>query len=314
MNFILNLIMSVLGFGMSLIFLFVRIILAFVAGGIAVYKRRSGWFYGLVTLIFPWFIIIMPFIPRKLPKLPYPIREDEAFRGKNPVIASIMALSASVAKADGNVTREEVTLIRDFVTRQFGISGQELNLYAGAFEYGKNHPEEYTVFTDLIQAYYMNRQTYLALTYLFLGVAMDGANLASEAEEQVKKIVRAFGISEYEYQGLKGSFTGNYSYSGSQGGYGGYQSYGGYEGYQQTHGGYQGESQASLIKKYSQVLGVSEDANLAEIKKAYRKLAKEYHPDKFAAENMPEQYVEFANKKIAEINEAYEYLKGVKEA
>jgi curved DNA-binding protein CbpA len=56
------------------------------------------------------------------------------------------------------------------------------------------------------------------------------------------------------------------------------------------------------IKNYYVVLGVSADATPKEIKKAYRRLAKEHHPDR-----NPEKNAE-AEARIKEINEAYEVL------
>ena len=55
-------------------------------------------------------------------------------------------------------------------------------------------------------------------------------------------------------------------------------------------------------KDYYEVLGVSRDASEDEIKKAYRKLAKKYHPD--ANPNNKEE----AEAKFKEVNEAYETL------
>ncbi|KNG52729.1 DNAJ domain-containing protein [Stemphylium lycopersici] len=61
----------------------------------------------------------------------------------------------------------------------------------------------------------------------------------------------------------------------------------------------------SKEKDYYKVLGVTRDADEREIKKAYRKLTKLYHPDKASANNMtPED----AQKKMADVNEAYEVL------
>jgi molecular chaperone DnaJ len=54
-------------------------------------------------------------------------------------------------------------------------------------------------------------------------------------------------------------------------------------------------------KDYYEILGVPRDASLEDIKKAYRRLAKQYHPD--INKNDPQ-----ANEKFKEINEAYEVL------
>ena len=56
-----------------------------------------------------------------------------------------------------------------------------------------------------------------------------------------------------------------------------------------------------------QVLGVSQDASEEEIKKAYRKLAKKYHPDTVA--NLGEEIKKKATEKFRAVNEAYEELK-----
>ncbi|MGN1059621.1 MAG: DnaJ domain-containing protein, partial [Clostridia bacterium] len=60
------------------------------------------------------------------------------------------------------------------------------------------------------------------------------------------------------------------------------------------------------MKDPYEVLGVSRDATQEEIKKAYRKLAKQYHPDNYA--NNP--LADLAAEKFKEINEAYEQLSG----
>jgi len=61
----------------------------------------------------------------------------------------------------------------------------------------------------------------------------------------------------------------------------------------------------SKNKDYYKILGVSRDADEGQIKKAYRKLTKLYHPDKAHVQGIAK---ESAEKKMAEINEAYETL------
>jgi DnaJ homolog subfamily C member 3 len=62
----------------------------------------------------------------------------------------------------------------------------------------------------------------------------------------------------------------------------------------------------SKQKDYYKLLGVPRDADERDIKKAYRKLTKEHHPDKAQSRGVPK---EEAEKKMAAINEAYETLR-----
>lgn len=61
----------------------------------------------------------------------------------------------------------------------------------------------------------------------------------------------------------------------------------------------------SKTKDYYKVLGVENDADERQIKSAYRKQSKIFHPDKAAKQGIPK---EEAEKKMASINEAYEVL------
>ncbi|MCJ8342415.1 MAG: molecular chaperone DnaJ [Cetobacterium sp.] len=59
-------------------------------------------------------------------------------------------------------------------------------------------------------------------------------------------------------------------------------------------------------RDYYEILGVSKDASESEIKKAYRKAAMKYHPDKFS--NASDKEKEEAEAKFKEVNEAYQVL------
>ena len=304
--YLLDFIGTILGFGLNLFVGILKLVIIAIIALIAVYKGYNPWIFSIIGIITPWpmslfLILMMSYLPKKFPKFPKPIRNHSAFEGKNPVIASIMALSAMIAKADGNVTKEEIRFIKEFIMNHFGIQSQEVNDYADRFDFGKRHPDEYTAFTEMILGYYRNRRDYIMLlAYMFVGIAFQEGTSTSAKEVQTTKIVLALGLSEYEYQAIRMAYLGQS------------------QGYEQSYGG-QGYGSSymppqDLTKKYCEVLGVSEDASLSEIKKAYRKLVKEYHPDKMASESVPPEYIEFANKKIREINEAYEYLEKVKGA
>ncbi|MDC7248279.1 MAG: TerB family tellurite resistance protein [Sphaerochaetaceae bacterium] len=65
---------------------------------------------------------------------------------------------------------------------------------------------------------------------------------------------------------------------------------------------------ASPVKAYS-VLNLTPDASVEEIKKAYRKLSIEFHPDTVASKGLPEEFTRFATEKFRAIQEAYETIK-----
>ncbi len=303
-----QILMGIASLGMNLVSFFFRIMIALVVGTTMSAKGRNGLLWGIAAFFIPILVLGIYFIPAKTPKLDKRIRNHPAFTGKDPIIASIMALSAMIAKADGRVSKEEVTLIRNFIQRQFRLSASELNGYALAFNYGKEHPEDYSLFAELL-GQYRRYNVAMAVSYLFVGMTYHEGTISAAEEKVLRPILTTMGLHEYEYQSIKNHYAGT--------GRGAYQQgFGGFSGQQQRSYQYQynGYGQATmntsaLKKKYTDVLGVSMDADMVTIKKAYRKLAKEHHPDKMAQEGMPEGYMAYANQRISEINEAYEWLK-----
>jgi len=64
---------------------------------------------------------------------------------------------------------------------------------------------------------------------------------------------------------------------------------------------------ASIEDAYN-VLGVSKDDDMKTVKKAYRKLVRQYHPDIIASQGKSEEYMKEATAKTQEINQAYEMI------
>jgi len=67
----------------------------------------------------------------------------------------------------------------------------------------------------------------------------------------------------------------------------------------------------SNINNAYDVLGVSKNDDMATVKKAYRKLVRQYHPDIIKSQNKGDEYMKEATKKTQEINQAYEMIKNI---
>lgn len=68
-------------------------------------------------------------------------------------------------------------------------------------------------------------------------------------------------------------------------------------------------SSESELKNAYQILGVSSSASDAEVKRAYRRLMSQHHPDKLIAKGLPEEMIKIATGKTKEIQKAYDLVK-----
>jgi len=69
-----------------------------------------------------------------------------------------------------------------------------------------------------------------------------------------------------------------------------------------------GNQVGSLAQAFAK-LGLESSASDAEIKKAYRKLVSQYHPDKLVSRGLPEEMMDIAKTRVREINTAYDQIK-----
>jgi DnaJ like chaperone protein len=83
-------------------------------------------------------------------------------------------------------------------------------------------------------------------------------------------------------------------------------------------GGYRYENQrrapdpAHALQQSYATLGLNPEASAQEIKRAYRKLVSQYHPDKLVSQGLPEEMMEMSKKRVREINAAYDKIKASK--
>src|SRR3546814_184031 len=113
-------------------------------------------------------------------------------------------------------------------------------------------------------------------------VSADGAAHPAE-HAMLMRIARGLGLSEAEVQALEAMLRGGGASAG------------------------RAPTQSSIDDAY-RVLGVPASASDAEVKKAYRRLMSQNHPDKLAAKGLPESMREMAEQKTREITAAYELV------
>lgn len=75
-----------------------------------------------------------------------------------------------------------------------------------------------------------------------------------------------------------------------------------------------GRSHTSLLAEAYGVLGVSETASDADVKKAWRKLMSQHHPDKLVSKGLPEEMLQLAKEKTQEIQSAYDRIRKARDA
>ena len=75
------------------------------------------------------------------------------------------------------------------------------------------------------------------------------------------------------------------------------------------YGGYQNNSSQLNLQNAYNILGVKPSDDIATIKRAYRKLMNEHHPDKLVSKGLPKEMLEAAKKRAQEIQAAYDLIK-----
>ena len=202
---------------------------------------------------------------------------------------ALMVLIAALMKVDGQVKKSELDYVKRFLLANYGEQrGKEmLKLLQQLVQQDIAIDQvchQIKVNTDYNTRYHM-------VDFLFGIGGADGEFHQSELN-MLRLIAQYLGISSPDYTSIYERHVGR--------GQSDYTNYSGRSGSSRSFSG----------KDPYKVLGISKDATDDEVKKAYRRMAMKYHPDRVA--DMGEEMQRNAAEQMKEINEAYEKIKSVR--
>ena len=182
---------------------------------------------------------------------------------------AVIVLAAKMAKADGKVTRDEVDAFRQV----FHIPAGEMKNVGRLFDEARQDAEGFEPYAQQISAMFAGDSVVLEelLSGLFHIAKADGTVDAAELMF-LRRVAAIFGFDDHAFGRIRASEL--------------------------------GPDEADPY----QILGLTRDASDADIKKAYHKLTREYHPDTLIAHGLPQEFIDLANEKMATINAAHERI------
>lgn len=180
---------------------------------------------------------------------------------------NLLALAATVIKADGSVKQQELQFVRNFFITNYG-SQMASTIFEKFNEEVKkkrqNIPELTQIFNQ--RAPY---ETRLQILHFLFGVANADGSISQTELSKVEQIAAALGIRPSDMESIKAMFV---------------------------------KATDSAYK----ILEISSSASDDEVKKAYRTMAKKYHPDKLQSKDPA--LIKGAQEKFLKVQEAYEAI------
>ena len=189
--------------------------------------------------------------------------------------AALFACLAKIAKADGQVTSDEIKKIEDFISHKFNLDGDQRDFAINIFQKAKDDKVSFDAYAKQLANLLKSSPNSLVIFYeLLFELAMADGVLHQNEERLLKRVPRIFGFSDAIYDQL-------------------FQKYG------------------LKTSNFYQVLGATKEMKFEEIRKIYLKKRREFHPDKLISKGLPEELIEKAKEKFIEIQEAYEELEKI---
>jgi DnaJ like chaperone protein len=203
---------------------------------------------------------------------------------------ALFSVMGHLAKADGRVSENEIALARN-VMQRMNLDEAMRQTAIRLFNQGKQ-PEFSLV--DVLRQFRAECHRRRNLMQMFVEIIMHAAyadGAVHPAENTVLETVRdLLGFSRQEFQHLE-ALVRNARQSGGA-----------------------GRDTASVpprvaLQEAYEILDIKASASAAEVKKAYRRLMNQHHPDKLVAKGLPQEMIRLATEKTQEIKQAYELIK-----
>jgi DnaJ like chaperone protein len=183
------------------------------------------------------------------------------------------SMLAKLAKADGHVSKAEIDSIESFMAKDLNLTPDSRKIAINIFHAATDSPQSFHDFAIQFYTHFQNQPQLLEFMIdILLRLAVSDDSLSEIEENLIRSAVRTFNLSETEYRKLKSRYIDDF-------------------------------------EKFYAILGSKKSDSDEQIKKQYRKLVREYHPDTIASKGLPEEFVKFAHDKFREIQEAYEAIK-----
>ena len=199
----------------------------------------------------------------------------------------LVSLLAKVAKSDGRVSELEarlITQVLDDLSQK--VSGMREYLKEVYNSQKENVDNAYETARNYKRTFNLNYDTCVARLTFFLNLAYIDGEFNKSEQDVIRNIAYGFGIDKETLDEIIYKFD---SFYGSRFG--------------------ADRDEISQENDAFEVLGLSKNASLDEVKARYKELVRQYHPDILMGRGESKEVIERSTKKLQEINEAYGRLK-----
>lgn len=216
-----------------------------------------------------------------------------AVKGGQPVQSiffdSTFAVMGYLAKADGRVTENEIRAA-EHIMQQMDLSVEMKREAIRLFNQGKQPDFDLTVTMRRLKTACWQHPNLLR-TFLEIQIQIANADgqISRGKREALQAICAELGIRGFMFDQFEQQAYAQQSY----------QRY-----YQQPR-----PNPARHLADAYQILNISKEASDAEVKKAYRRLLSQNHPDKLMSQGLPPEMIKLANERTQKIKSAYETIK-----